>query len=155
MVVSIIALIFALSGSAVAGVATISALSKKEKKQTRKIADKEINKLAPGLAVKSANTANSLTMYAQVTPAGGLTGNTSGVGGVTRPFTGTYCLSGLLTTPRGGAATVDYDASNNQYAQYGNGIGISTCPAGTGAHVAIYDSTGAPSNAGFFVTMWP
>src|SRR5262245_52191117 len=54
MVVSIIALIFALAGSAAAGVATISALSKKEKKQTRNIADSEVNKLAPGLSVKSA-----------------------------------------------------------------------------------------------------
>ncbi len=54
MVVSIIALVFALAGSAAAGVATISALSKKEKKQTRKIADSEVNKLAPGLSVKSA-----------------------------------------------------------------------------------------------------
>ena len=54
MVVSIIALVFALAGSAAAGVATISALSKKEKKQTRNIADSEVNKLAPGLSVKSA-----------------------------------------------------------------------------------------------------
>jgi hypothetical protein len=54
MVVSIIALVFALAGSAVAGVATVSKLSKKEKKQTRNIADSEINKLAPGLSVKSA-----------------------------------------------------------------------------------------------------
>jgi hypothetical protein len=54
IVVSIIALVFALAGSAAAGVATISVLSKKEKKQTRNIADSEVNKLAPGLAVKSA-----------------------------------------------------------------------------------------------------
>jgi hypothetical protein len=56
MVVSIIALVFALAGSAAAGVATVSVLSKKEKKQTRNIADTEVNKLAPGLAVKSAGT---------------------------------------------------------------------------------------------------
>ena len=54
MVVSIIALVFTLAGSAAASVATISALSKKEKKQTRNIADSEVNKLAPGLSVKSA-----------------------------------------------------------------------------------------------------
>ena len=42
---SIIALVFALAGSAAAGVATIG---KKEKKQTRNIADSEVNKLAPG-----------------------------------------------------------------------------------------------------------
>jgi len=54
MVISIIALVFALAGSAAAGVATISVLTKKEKKQTRNIADSEVNKLAPGLSVKSA-----------------------------------------------------------------------------------------------------
>jgi hypothetical protein len=62
MVVSIFALVFALAGSAAAGVATISALSKKEKKQTRNIADSEVNKLAPGLLVGNAvnaQTANS------------------------------------------------------------------------------------------------
>jgi hypothetical protein len=60
MVVSIIALVFALAGSAAAGVATISKLSKKDKKQVRKIADGEINKLAPGLSVKSAGSAGAL-----------------------------------------------------------------------------------------------
>jgi len=59
MVVSLIALVFALAGSAAAGVATISALTKKEKAQTRNIADTEINKLAAGLSVRSAGTAGS------------------------------------------------------------------------------------------------
>jgi hypothetical protein len=49
MVVSIIALVFALVGTAAAGVATVSVLSKKEKKQTRNIARDEIRKAAPGL----------------------------------------------------------------------------------------------------------
>ena len=57
LVVSIIALIFALAGTSIAGVATISVLSKKEKKQTRNIAKDEINKAAPGLSV--ANAANA------------------------------------------------------------------------------------------------
>ncbi len=57
MVVSIIGLVFALAGSAMAGVATISVLSKKEKKQVRTIAKDEISKTAPGLSVASANMA--------------------------------------------------------------------------------------------------
>ena len=64
MVVSIIALVFALAGSAAAGVATISVLSKKEKKQTRNIAKDEIKKAAPGLSVANATnaqTANALS----------------------------------------------------------------------------------------------
>jgi hypothetical protein len=59
MVVSIIALVFALAGSAVAGVATVSVLSKKEKKQTTNIARNEINKAAPGLSVANATNAQS------------------------------------------------------------------------------------------------
>jgi hypothetical protein len=60
-----VALIAALAGTAVAGgVATISALNKKEKKQTRNIAGQEIDKKAPNLSVakaKSADTAGSAT----------------------------------------------------------------------------------------------
>jgi hypothetical protein len=74
MVVSIIALVFALAGSAAAGVATVSVLSKKEKKQTRTIARDEINKAAPGLSVGNAvnaQTANS-AQSAGALAAGGL-----------------------------------------------------------------------------------
>jgi hypothetical protein len=56
-VISIVALIFAVTGSALAGVATVSVLSKKEKKQTRKIANKQITKRSPGLSVKRADIA--------------------------------------------------------------------------------------------------
>jgi hypothetical protein len=59
MLVAITALVFSLTGAGVASVATISALSKKEKKQTRNIADSEVRKLAPGLSVATAGTANS------------------------------------------------------------------------------------------------
>jgi hypothetical protein len=59
--ISIVALIFAVTGTAAAGVATVSVLNKKERKQTRSIADSEVNRLAPGLSVKSANSANAAT----------------------------------------------------------------------------------------------
>ncbi len=59
LIISIIALFVSLAGTGVASVATISALSKKEKKQTRAIADREVGKLAPGLSVKSADRAGS------------------------------------------------------------------------------------------------
>jgi hypothetical protein len=64
MVVSVIALVFALAGSAAAGVATVSVLSKKEKKQTRNIAKNEINKAAPGLSVANATNAQSAAALA-------------------------------------------------------------------------------------------
>jgi hypothetical protein len=60
MGVAIVALVFAVGGSAIAGVATISVLNKKEKKQTRKVAKREINKAAPGLSVAKAANADAL-----------------------------------------------------------------------------------------------
>ena len=56
MVTSIVALVFAVAGTSVAAVATVSVLNKKEKKQTSKIAKKEIKKAAPGLSVANADT---------------------------------------------------------------------------------------------------
>ena len=57
VVISILALVAGITGAAVAGpIASTSKLSKKDKKKVRKIADSEINKLAPGLSVKSAST---------------------------------------------------------------------------------------------------
>ena len=66
MVVAIIALVLAVAGSAVAGIATVSVLTKKEKKQTKTIADNEVNRLAPSLSVKSADTANSAANASQL-----------------------------------------------------------------------------------------
>jgi hypothetical protein len=60
MGVAIVALVLAVAGSALAGVATVSVLNKKEKKQTRKIARSEINKAAPGLSVAKAANADAL-----------------------------------------------------------------------------------------------
>jgi hypothetical protein len=63
LVVAIAALVAALAGTAVAAdpVATTARLDKKEKKQAKKIARKQIRKLAPGLSVDHANTADSAT----------------------------------------------------------------------------------------------
>jgi uncharacterized protein (DUF2147 family) len=61
LVVSIVALVFAVAGTSVAGVATISVLNKKEKKQTRNIANQQIDKRASGLNVNSAKTAAHAT----------------------------------------------------------------------------------------------
>jgi hypothetical protein len=49
-VISIVALVFAVAGTAMAGVATYRVLSKTEKNQTRKIARHEIGKAAPEIA---------------------------------------------------------------------------------------------------------
>jgi hypothetical protein len=58
IVISIIALVFSVTGTALA---TVNVLSQKEKKQSRRIAKEVISKAAPGLSVNHASTANSAT----------------------------------------------------------------------------------------------
>ena len=70
MLVAVTALVAALVGTAVAGVATQSKLDGKERKQVSKIArkqaDKRIAKLAPGLSVAVANSANTAKTATQL-----------------------------------------------------------------------------------------
>jgi hypothetical protein len=63
MIIAVIALIMSLGGSAYA-------LSKKDKKQTRNIADSEITKKAPGLSVANAGKAGDADKLGGVGPAG-------------------------------------------------------------------------------------
>jgi hypothetical protein len=129
MVLSIIAVVFSLAGTGAASVATISALSKKEKKQTRGIADTEIKKLAPGLSVANADKlggqpASSYTLRTALVAANGTVdaAHSDGVNqaNVTQPVGGVYCFNGLSPAPRsvvasvaGGQATVQ---TQTQYA---------------------------------------
>jgi hypothetical protein len=67
IVVAVLGLVAALAGTAVAGQsATTSAISKKK---VKKIAKKQINKLAPGLHVASAETANTASEATRATNA--------------------------------------------------------------------------------------
>jgi hypothetical protein len=70
MLIAVTALIAALVGTAVAGVATPSKLDGKERKQVAKIArkqaDRRIAKLAPGLSVAVANSANTAARLGKV-----------------------------------------------------------------------------------------
>ncbi len=59
IVLAVIALVFAMAGSAVAGTDALS--NKITKSKVKKIAKKQINKAAPGLDVKSAKTADKAT----------------------------------------------------------------------------------------------
>jgi hypothetical protein len=119
MVVAIAALVFSVVGTAAAGVATISVLSKKEKKQTRNIAKAEINKAAPGLSVANAAQLGGqpASFYAPATTlrtatvAGNGTvdgAHSDGVsqGNVTRPTAGLYCINGLSPAPRSAVASL-------------------------------------------------
>jgi hypothetical protein len=66
MAVSILALVVAVGGTAIAG----GGLTKSEKKQTRKIAANKVNELASGLSVASARSANTATNATNATNAG-------------------------------------------------------------------------------------
>lgn len=67
-VVAVLALVAAVAGTAVAGTDVHSAVSKK---QTKKIAKKQIDKLAPGLSVAHADTADSATRAGSADAVGG------------------------------------------------------------------------------------
>src|SRR5262245_55650219 len=118
MVLSIIAVVLALTGTGVASVATISALSKKEKKQTRNIADSEITKKAPGLSVANADKLGGLpaSSYSLRTAAVNANGtvNAARSDGVTQANVtakgsppAIYCFDGLSPAPRSVVASVD------------------------------------------------
>jgi Mrp family chromosome partitioning ATPase len=119
MVLSIIAVVFSLAGTGVASVATISALNKKEKKQTRNIADSEITKKAPGLSVANADKlggqpasfyAAAATLRTGLINANGTVDATHSDGisqaNVTEPVSGVYCFNGLSPAPRSVVASI-------------------------------------------------
>jgi hypothetical protein len=97
LIVSIVALVVALTGTAIAGVATVSKLSKSEKRKVRGLADQEIDAKAPGLSVKSAATAGDVSnqMWAVVDSNGGLVRGTPGITGAARDLggSGKYIVS--------------------------------------------------------------
>jgi hypothetical protein len=84
MLVAGVALVLALAGTAIAAPQAIeSVLNKKEKKQSRNIADQEIDKKAPGLSVKNASTVGgqspaSLKSYSAFGESGTVIGSLGG-----------------------------------------------------------------------------
>jgi hypothetical protein len=110
MVVAITALVFAVAGTAVAGVATISSLNKKEKKQTRNIADSEITKKAPGLSVANADSVGGRPLRTALVAANGTVdaAHSDGVSqaNVTEPVGGVYCFDGLSPVPHSVVASI-------------------------------------------------
>jgi hypothetical protein len=110
MVVAVIAVVLALGGTAVA------ALSGKDKKKVRNIADQEITKKAPGLAVASAGTAANASNAADAAKLGGVapSGYQQGAGhtlfgakSASAPSTG----NALLNIP--GIANITMDCAAN------------------------------------------
>ncbi len=99
ILVAVIALVAALGGSAVAEVATTS-LSKKEKKQTKKIAKKQVNKklpiesknLADGAVDGSKLTGDQRTLWAAVEATGNIADQSGGIS-VTALGAGGYVIN--------------------------------------------------------------
>jgi hypothetical protein len=162
LAVAILALVAAMAGTAVAGSdVQSSAVSKKEvKKVAKKQAKKQINKLAPGLSVASAETANSANpiAFAQVSASGAVNpANSKGVssGNVTagnKP--GIKCFKGLGFTPKGAVVTVDGNDSGDDFATFSLGRGSTQCSAGTQGFVSIFDLAFTSENAGFFIVFY-
>jgi hypothetical protein len=95
MVVAILALVMATTGTGLAGVAAISSLSKKDKKQVAKIARAQVNKLAPGMSVARSKTADTATSATNATEATNAT-NADLAGNVTNQFWATVRADGTL-----------------------------------------------------------
>lgn len=115
MIIAIVALVLSLGGSAVA------ALKGKDKKKVRSIADQEITKLAPGLAVASAGTAGTAG-------SAGTAGDAAKLGGAlpsqyvrggghivmgTKAAGSSSSNNALLTIPGIGSITFDCAANGN------------------------------------------
>jgi len=99
LIVSVVAVVLALVGTAIAGQATISALTGQEKKTVKKIARKTANKRitarAKNLSVKSAETADSANSlsnlyWAAVDAGGSIVRSSPGFVRVVTAGTGTY-----------------------------------------------------------------
>jgi hypothetical protein len=136
MVVAVMALVAALAGTAVAGPdASTSALNKKKAK---KIAKKQINKLAPGLSVANAENldgqpasaflSNSGVRFAKINADGTVSANAKGIAqaNVTKEGAGFYCLAGLNPAPNGVQVSADTGASINirTFASIKSGPGV-------------------------------
>ncbi len=140
MVTSIVALVFAVAGTSVAGVATISVLNKKEKKQTSKIAKKEIKKAAPGLSVANADKLDGKDA-SQLQTTSAYAERTSGDFPLTASFQEVVTTSVTTTGTRIVAtASLELDA---------NGAGGDTAHCRlriAGVESSTYDSKAFPSN---------
>jgi hypothetical protein len=131
MVVAITALIVALAGTAMAAPSAIkSVLNKQEKKQTKKIARNQVNKLAPGLSVRRAETAARADTAANADALGGqslsniaVARSASPGGPACDPSSATFvdCVTVDLTLPHEGRvlliATAGQVAFNNAQTQ--------------------------------------
>jgi hypothetical protein len=145
LIVAVIALVFAVTGTAVA----VVGLNGKEKKQVKKIANKRIDKKAPGLAVATAGKATNIysaqvagngTMLGSV-PAGATSKRlTNGIYDVTmtHPYAGCLISSNLANTGTVVSGETDVGGEPANPKQLG---------------VGTYNSAGVQTDHTFYVQM--
>lgn len=161
VVIATVALVIAVTGQAVAGPSapSVGVTPAQARQIAKTVSNAQITARAPGLSVASAKTAGSPALYAQVTAAGVVTGNSLGISqaNVIHPRTGFYCFMGLRTAPKGGVGILDAlpptGFSNANQIQVGAGSHRS-CPAGTQALVATFDPAAGFVDEPFLVMFW-
>lgn len=166
VIIAIVALVIAVTGTALGGPtrSTSSVTPAQAKKIAKSVADAEIARLAPTLSVKSAQTAVSATsasapaMFAQVTGAGAVTGNSQGItqANISHPRAGIYCFSGLPNTPKGGISIIDAFPPGGQGANITQvGIGsFGLCPTAQAVVATATPINGFGEDDPFFVVFW-
>jgi hypothetical protein len=146
LVVALIALVFAVAGTAVAGPSSFERALTKAKVKTiaRKQAHKAVAARAPIFAQVDQNGVVKAANSSGITQANVAAGSVGGY----------YCFSGLPFSPRGGSATLDWATSGDMITTMGLG-GNPECPPGTEAFVNTRDPNGNGSRpSGFFVTFY-
>ena len=161
VVIATTALAIAVGGQAFAGsAASVAGVTPAQVRQIAKtVANAQITARAPGLTVASARTAGAPGLYAQVSGAGVVGSNASGISqaNVIHPRAGIYCFVGLRTVPKGGVAILDAlppGASGADQIQVGIGT-FGACPAGTQAVVGTFTpGDGFLKDDPYFVMFW-
>jgi hypothetical protein len=161
LALAVVATAIAVTSQAFAGPSTPAAgVTPAQVRQIAKaVANAQITARAPSLAVASARSAGAPGLYAQVSGAGVVSSNASGISqaNVIHPREGIYCFVGLRNAPRGGVAILDAlppGASGANQIQVGVGT-LGACPAGTQAVVGTFTpADGVLANEPFFVTFW-
>ncbi|MBK5111136.1 MAG: hypothetical protein JJE10_07200 [Thermoleophilia bacterium] len=166
MLVAVVALVAALGGGAVAGVA-VTSLNKKQgkkvrtiaKKQGKRQANKQITKKAPGLSVASATTADSATTAGDADTVDGKQANELETNSAyaqaspDNPITTT--IEQILATTITTQSTKRVTAEASVQASNGTGEGVVSCTVsiagqtGKGYGTLITDNTGIGQDPGF------
>jgi hypothetical protein len=151
MIVAALALVLAMAGTAIAGPGAVDKITKSK---VRSIADKEINKKAPGLTVAnaaklggqapSAFAASSAVRFVSIGATGTIAAaQSSGVtqANVTTNGAGNYCISGLNPAPRNAQASLPFDGTPFNAQVY-----VQFAPTGPCAGAQVWISTFTPGN---------